>query len=183
VTIQNQGGMLDTFPDSFHPDLPQFNQHGVLPPGDYAPDRANFAARFVYPGASAARQAIYAGWNRHRQDLLRNSLARSARQLLNGSFTTSKAMPGDLDLVVEVPIDGDISAQLQALAPVRALLQGPVTKPLYQCDAYPIYSLSPDHEFYERVTVAAIRYWTKWFGQTRTGHPKGRVWTTVGGFR
>ena len=175
--------MLDTFPDSFRPDLPQLNQHGVLPPGDYAPDRASFEARFVSTDGSSARQEIYASWNRHRRDLLRNNLPQSAHQLLNGSFTTAKEVPGDMDLVVEVPIDEDMSTQLQALAPVIALLQGPAMKPLYKCDAYPIYSLPPDHEFYERVTVAAIRYWTKWFGQTRTGSPKGRVWTTVGGLK
>lgn len=173
--------MLDAFPHSFSPDLPQFNQDDVLPPGDYAPDRTSFESRFVSPGVSPVRQTIYEGWNRHRHALLRNSLAPSARQLLNGSFTTSKAVPGDLDLAVEVPVDGDIAAQLQALAPVIALLQGSTMKALYTCDAYPIYSLPPDHELYERVTVEAIRYWTKWFGQTRTGSPKGRVWTTVGG--
>jgi hypothetical protein len=167
--------MLDSFPDSLRSDLPPFNEHGVLPPGDYFPDRTSFEARFVNTETSPVRQAINAGWNRHRHDLVRNGLAPSARQLLNGSFTTAKEVPGDLDL-------GDITAQLPVLAPVLALLQGPVMQPLYQCDAYPIYSLPPDHEHYKHVTVEAIRYWTKWFGHTRAGRPKGRVWTTVGGW-
>lgn len=180
--------MLDAFPDldNLSPNLPPFNQDGVLPPGDYAPHRASFESTFVPTGRLPVRQAIYTGWNRHRQALLRSNVAPSARQLLNGSFTTSKVMPGDLDLVVEVPVSGnlngdDFDVQVHALAPVLDLLQGPATKDLYNCDAYFLLSLPPAHTFYERVTVKAIRYWTKWFGQTRAGNPKGRIWTRVGG--
>lgn len=34
----------------------------------------------------------------------------------------------------------------------------------------------------EKVTVAGLRYWMKWFGRTRVGMEKGRVWASVGGF-
>lgn len=50
-------------------------------------------------------------------------------------------------------------------------------------DAYPIYALPEGDPLYAVVTVGAIEYWTKWFGRSRSGNPKGRVWATTGGFR
>ena len=114
--------------------------------------------------------------------LLQAGLAASARQLLDGSFITTKAAPGDIDLAVEVPLAGTTAAHLQAALPIRELLRGPEMKSLYKCDAYPIFSLPRDHADYESVTTEAIRYWTKWFG-ARAGAPKGRVWVATGGLR
>lgn len=135
--------MLDDFPHNPPSDLPSFNQHGVLPPGDYAPDRASFEDRFANHNSSGERRDIYDGWNRHRRALVQSGLKGTAKQLLNGSFTTAKDMPGDLDLAVEVPIDGDITQQFPPpeLAPVEALLRGDEMKTEYHCDAYPIYNL------------------------------------------
>lgn len=50
----------------------------------------------------------------------------------------------------------------------------------YLCDAYPIFCLPEEDPDYLAVTVAAIRYWTKWFGTSRSGQAKGRVWSSVG---
>jgi len=54
-------------------------------------------------------------------------------------------------------------------------------KTRFSCDAYPIYVLPAGHPHYRRVTVAAVRYWTKWFGKDRLGNRKGRVWTAASG--
>lgn len=54
------------------PPLPAFNQDGLLPPGDYAPTRADFEARFVKV-LSGTREGIYEGWNRHRADLMQKA--------------------------------------------------------------------------------------------------------------
>jgi hypothetical protein len=107
----------------------------------------------------------------------------SSRQLLNGSFTTSKSSPGDIDIAVEVPLDGDIERRLMELSPVIQLLQGPEMKGRFKCDAYPIYVLPVGTKDYDRVTLDGVRYWTKWFGRTRDGIRKGRVWASVGGLR
>jgi hypothetical protein len=53
-------------------------------------------------------------------------------------------------------------------------------KPVFSCDAYPIYALPKSDPLYASVTVRAIEYWTKWFGRSRTGAAKGRVWATTG---
>lgn len=171
---------LDTFPANPTMALPPFNPHGSLPPGDYAPTREGFEAHFVKAGNQSVRLSIYQGWIKHREALAAAGLAHSARQLLNGSFTTAKNAPGDIDIAVEVPV-----ADLDQIDthPAADLLQGPDMKPEYRCDAYPIYCLPVGHVHYEAVTAAAIRYGTKWFGTDRQGNPKGRVWATVGGLQ
>jgi len=175
---------LDAFPDESLQELPVFDKHGVLPAGDYFSKRADFEMRFVNFGDVVVRKSIYEGWNKHREQLAIDGLAKSARQLVNGSFTTSKHAPNDIDIVVEVSIDDDMLERLKqpsaATSAIVRLLQGPKLKEQYQCDAYPIYCLPIAHKDYEAITLKAIRYWTKWFGQTRQGIPKGRIWTTVG---
>lgn len=183
MTTTNRLKVLDAFPEHLLEALPVLNQHGVLPSGDYAPTRTDFEDRFVNSGDSTIRKLIYDGWNLHKQSLIQDGLAESAWQLLNGSFTTSKNAPGDIDIAVEVPVDGDTLERLHASSPIVRLLQGSNMKEKYKCDAYPIYSLPISHKNYQAVTVEAIRYWTKWFGQTRQGIPKGRVWAKVGGLR
>jgi Family of unknown function (DUF6932) len=93
---------LERLPDHFDPNLPRFSEEGLIPPGDYSPSETDFLSRFV--ARSDRRREIFAGWNRHREALLDAGLDAETRQLLNGSFTTDKAKPGDIDIAVEVPI-------------------------------------------------------------------------------
>jgi hypothetical protein len=176
-----EAAILHDFPAEFDP-LPPYRGDGSLPPGDFRPSRADFETRFVNVEDVTRRTSIYDGWNNHRTALIRAGLTPASRQLLNGSYTTAKHSPGDIDLAVEVPV-----ADVASLAtwtvdhPIVALLQGPLMKPAYLCDAYPIYALPKDDPDYDVVTRRAIEYWTKWFGRTRTGSPKGRVWASCGG--
>lgn len=169
---------LEQLPDVFDPSLPPFSAEGLIPPGDFAPSKADFIARFVAP--SDRRHEIFAGWTRHRKVLLDAGLHANTRQLLNGSFTTDKHEPGDIDIAVEVPMT---KSELQTGPPVLALLRGPSMKDGFDCDAYPILCLPTTDPEYGRVTVDAIRYWSKWFAQTRDGRIKGRVWARTGGLR
>jgi hypothetical protein len=84
--------------------LPPLTDEGVLPPGNYAPNRIEFERSFVHVGNAVRREEIYAGWNRHRDRLQDDGLARSARELLDGSFTSSTWEPRDMDIVVEYPV-------------------------------------------------------------------------------
>jgi hypothetical protein len=162
--------------------LPPLTDEGVLPAGDYAPTRAEFERSFVDAGNSARRAEIYAGWNRHRNRLQQDGLAPSARELLDGSFTSSRWEPRDIDIVVEYPVTSTELSMLTPTSPIVRLLQGSLMKLEYDCDAYPLYTLPEDDPAYEKVTVAGLRYWIKWFGRTRLGVEKGRVWASVGGF-
>lgn len=173
--------ILDELPNIRHllNTLPLFTAHGGLAQGDFAPSRIEFETRFVMT-PNAKRLQIYDGWNDHRAALLADGLTPDSRQLLNGSYTTAKGEPGDVDLAVEIPITSS-QPPPRPDQPVVRLLLGPRMKPRFNCDAYPIYVLPVNHADYQRITVAAVRYWTKWFGTDRLGNPKGRVWTATAG--
>jgi hypothetical protein len=143
-----------------------------------------FERRFVETGDRGQRAAIYRGWNAHRHELVHAGMPEAARQLLNGSYTTAKESPGDIDIAVEVPLSHsrDI-AGLTPDHPILKLLLGFVMKPAYYYDAYPIYVLPKGDPHYASVTVRAIEYWTKWFGRSRSGTSKGRLWATTGGLK
>jgi hypothetical protein len=162
--------------------LPPLTDEGLLPPGDYSPNRAEFERHFVDVGDATRRGEIYGGWNRHRNQLQIDGLPASARELLDGSFTESTWKPRDIDIVVEYPVNSLELRMLTPSSPIARLLQGRLTKAEYECDAYPLYSLPEDDPAYEKVTLAGLEYWLKWFGRTRLGMQKGRVWATVGGF-
>jgi len=169
------------FPSTVSGQLPGFGPNSALPPGDYAPDRSDFESRFVRVPSSSTRVDIYGGWNRHRAALLQAGLPANSRQLLDGSFTTAKLSPGDLDLAVEVSVTSADYDSLSSATPVMNLLTGSGMKSDFRCDAYPILVLPASHSDYDTVTLQAISYWLKWFGKARDGSAKGRVWATVGG--
>ena len=176
---------LDSLPGVSGTQLPDLvstadEDYRHLPPGDYFPRQDAFEATFVT--GSRQRAKIYEGWKKHRNALQTAGLPTASRQLLNGSFTTSKPTPGDIDLAVEVPDADQVFQDSRRLQAIVALLRGPEMKPEFDCDAYPIYVFPEEHPHYRRATVEGIRYWTKWFARTRLGNCKGRVWVTVGGF-
>src|SRR5947207_920655 len=121
--------------------LPPLTEDGLLPPGDYSPARAEFERAFVHVGNTARRAEMYTGWNRHRKRLQEDGLASSARELLDGSFTSSSWDPRDFDIVVEYPVTSTELRMLTPTSPINRLLQGGLTKGEYGCDAYPLYSL------------------------------------------
>lgn len=158
--------------------LPAFNGDGNLPSGDYWPSKAEFEARFISVADSSSRPLIYEGFNRHRIELLAHGVADEAPCLLDGSFTTNRLDPQDLDLVVEVDEVAFLGSQR-----LQYLLGGPSAKAEFCCDAYPLVVYDATHPSFASVTEAGREYWTKWFGTDRLGNPKGRVWTNTGRFR
>jgi len=174
-------GVLSDFPTHFGESIPLFQPNGSLPPGDFAPSRHEFESRFVYTGDVSQRGRIYEGWNIHREELMRAGIPVRALQLVNGSYTTSKLSPGDVDVAVEVPVEYAVLRSIQPDHPILRLFRASYIRAIYHCDAYPIYSLPKNDPLYDCVTAEAIRYWSKWFGRDRAGNPKGRVWATTGG--
>jgi hypothetical protein len=173
---------LSLLPKNFDVFPADFGADGALPPGDFAPSQVDFEAKFVSVGDVQQRDAIYQGWQRHREELLLAGLSPDSRQLLDGSFTTSKPCPGDIDLAVEVAVADSSRLTVTKHQLIFDLLGGPKMKADYCCDAYPIVVLPATDPDYQMVTVRAIEYWTKWFGSTRSKTQKGRVWTKTGGF-
>jgi uncharacterized protein DUF6932 len=158
--------------------LPAFDSNGNLPPGDYWPSRAAFEVVFVAITGSTTRGPIYERFSRYRTELQARGVPVGAVCLLNGSFTTSKIDPGDIDIAVEVDADRFLGCEH-----LQSLLGGPTAKKDWSCDAYPVLVYPDGHPDHERVTKGAREYWIKWFGTDRQSNPKGRVWSSLGGFR
>lgn len=163
--------------------LPPWNGDGSLPPGNYWPCRTAFEGALVNVSSSSTRGTIYDGWNEHRRNLLSLGCSGTCQYLLNGSFTTAKVDPGDLDLVLFFPHDPSLPTDNDALPHILVLLQGPNTKSTHHCDAYPVPVFPVSHPDYVKVTLKAIDYWMKWFSKDRAGREKGRVWCHLSGLR
>ena len=157
--------------------LPAFDEHDNLPEGDYRPTEADFEQRFVDVQGSDSRTEIYDGFKHHRAELLAAGVDPAADCMLDGSYTTRKLDPGDIDLVVEVHAETyEQSSRLQEL------LSGPDAKADFLCDAYAVLVLPQEHPDFQAVTEKGRAYWRKWFGRDRQNHAKGRVWAKARGF-
>lgn len=150
-----------------------FNANGYLDPGFHRMSIEEFEAAFVTPFPhSVTRESILVGYISHHNELVR--LLASFEQFVDGSFTTNKNDPNDVDLVVLA--DGDL---VDALTPdqkraLEALVSGKVTQGRYLCDAYfcPIY---PENHPLFAQSRPQRKYWMGEFGYDRCDVPKGIV--------
>lgn len=163
--------------------LPEFDENGNLPSGEYSPSEEEFEIRFVRVESSATRPQIYEGWQNHLNELQVKGLDDHALILLNGSYVTNKIDAGDIDLAVEISIVELSELSNPEIQKLLNLLQGNKTKSKYFCDAYPVIVLPESHPEYDTVTKSAFEYWLKWFGTDRNGNQKGHVWSTGDGMQ
>ncbi|WP_050387921.1 DUF6932 family protein [Bradyrhizobium pachyrhizi] len=151
----------------------KFNSHGYLDAGIHHLTKSDIEALFVtsFPHSST-RATILAGYKKYSEEIV--SIVGSCAQLIDGSFTTSKNDPGDVDLVMLVDATVVDALPPAKKAELRALVSGPVTKAAYMCDAYfcPVYPAGhpmSDHARQQR------KYWLGEFGFDRNDVPKGIV--------
>lgn len=152
--------------------IPEFNEYGNLPRGFHKPSISEFKLRFVEDfDASATRKDIFEGYKAYCSELLPLNVA--MKQWIDGSYTTNKKDPSDIDLATH--IDALKITSAQALDQVGRLFKN--TKQLkikYKCDPYaiPVYPLN--HQLY-KATRDSIDYWENWFGKDRNNKPKGII--------
>ena len=85
----------------------------------------------------------------HRKALLEAGIPAQAKQLLNGSYTTSKASPNDIDIAVEVPISE--SVVIPTLDQDNAILKLPL-----ETDAPTVLAEPPYVELGKMAQISAI---------------------------
>jgi hypothetical protein len=89
---------------------------------------------------------------------------------VDGSFLTEKIDPGDADLLIRVS-----SAQYDADPGKRAAIDwaaDPKRAETHSCDVYKWIEYSRGHPLHV-LSEDDRDYWTNWYGQSRTGEPKG----------
>lgn len=156
--------------------VPPFNDDGLLPEGRHPATVEEVKAALVdaFEG-SATRAAIFGYWLELRTAL--QELVPVHAQWLDGSFTTDKPDPADLDLVTV--IDGPAFDELprhQRLL-VGSLIEGTYTEQFWACDSNPL-ALYPDGDLGHHASVVVKDRWDSYFGHTREGGVKGFVEVT-----
>lgn len=153
------------------------NANGYLPPGIHDLTAVDIKRVFVdlYP-SSTTRPVVFAGYERHKAELEAFNIA--IEQFIDGSFTTNKLEPSDVDLVGFAnaqDVDNLTPAQQDALT---QLFRGPDTKATHHCDAY-FCPTVPDTDPLFPQLRAQRKYWMGEFGNDRLDIPKGIVRTQL----
>lgn len=150
-----------------------FNAQGYLEPGLHQMTLEEFEAAFVTPFPhSNTRSDILIGYVRHHAELCQ--VLDCFEQIIDGSFTTNKNDPNDVDLLILA--DGDVVDALSDEQKERlvALVSGKATQKGYMCDAYfcPTY---PDGHPHHSASRQQRKYWMGEFGFDRFDVAKGLV--------
>lgn len=116
---------------------------------------------------SKTRSNIFSGYLRYVGDFSRD-VGPAWGQWVNGSFTTTKVNPNDIDLVNLVGA-GEVN---RAGAKFRKFLTEHGSKETYLVDGYfiPCY---PEGDERSAITRKRVAYWLKHFGHDRRDRPKG----------
>lgn len=154
--------------------MTKFNGNGYLEPGIHAMSESDVKGHFVdaFP-QSTTRPMIHEGYERHSTEL--KAIGIVAEKYLDGSFTTAKTDPGDVDMVVFADAD-----QVDALPPavqqqLRALVSGKATRQTHLCDCYFCPTVKDQtHPAFDQLR-AQRKYWLGEFCFDRADLPKGIV--------
>lgn len=154
-----------------------FNKNGYLDAGFHDHDANSIKTHLVdaFP-TSVTRSNIWDGYIRHSDDIRKCGV--QVVEFFNGSFSTTKNDPGDIDLVgfADEGAVNSLPPPLQAL--FQSLFLGPNTKTSHLCDAYFVATVPPGHPQESRVRTMR-KYWMGEFGYDRSDIPKGIIRTIV----
>lgn len=147
--------------------IPSFNEKGNLPAGLHKATLDEFETRFVKEQTSSTREYIFRGYLEYRAEL--EPLCVAIKQWIDGSFTTAKQNPSDIDLVTQwdgTKVDKDPQIQTK----LRPLLDQRNMKAKYKCDVYGFPKYPEDDPLYQQ-TLNWRSYWLGLFGFTRGDNP------------
>lgn len=150
-----------------------FNSDGYLDPGIHKMSLTEFSSAFVtaFP-FSNTRKDIFVGYLEHFSDLAK--LVSSFEQIIDGSFTTNKNDPNDVDLVVLVDAAMIDMLSTDQQATFSDLVSGKNTQLKYKCDAYFCPTYPDTHPNYQDGRTQR-KYWLGEFGYDRQDTAKGIV--------
>jgi hypothetical protein len=153
--------------------IPEFNGEGNLPPGIYTPNLPEFKSRFVLSCAnSKTRRSIYSNYIGYCKEIIAFDIA--SKNWVDGSFTTKKEDPGDIDIVVHFDALKLNSIQ-ERDAIISRLLHRINTKHIFNCHTFPV-PVYPPHDRRRVQTQLQSKKWEKWFSQDKvTKKPKGLI--------
>jgi hypothetical protein len=149
-----------------------FDSNGNLIPYDILKTSyRNLKYHFVecFP-LSKTRKTINAGHTQYITDIF-NEIIDEWIQWIDGSFTTQKIDPNDVDVLNILEWTDSLNDKAEQFNKFMTL-HG--SKDLYSVDGYFVFKYNASderHEYYQD----RINYWKELFSQDRSGHPKGFV--------
>lgn len=149
--------------------IPSFNGYGCLPEGVFTPDLIHFKEKFVlnFP-MSTYRELIFNGYVKLTKKQL--EIGGVQFQWIDGSFTTNKIDPGDLDMVSF--FDPSVFKMKNDRAYQDTLIER--IKRKYHCHSFmvPIY---PPNDPRREITDDGMKYWSNLWGHDRQSRVKGYI--------
>lgn len=138
--------------------VPGFDNRGLLPEGVHEVRESDIGAQLA---DTAARQQLFSGFVQLRRDA--EALGLAGTQWVDGSFVTSKAELGDLDVVTFCDYDllNRLGPSIQAFYG-QALSAKQASIPTYGCDTYALPACGDAHPYFP-VFDKMRRYWRKHF--------------------
>lgn len=151
--------------------IPEFGDGGLLPAGRHEATVDEVRSALVEAfEESSTRAAIFSYWLDLREALAELVPVRS--QWLDGSFTTDKLDPADLDLVsvIDGPAFDELPRHRRLL--VASMIEGTYTEQFWSCDSNPLLRY-PEGDLGHHASVVVAGRWESYFGHTRDGAEKG----------
>lgn len=121
-------------------------------------------------GHSKSRKVIFDNYEKYLSDF-KTEIDSTFKNWVNGSFTTTKINPNDIDVVNIVNHSEEINQNTHLLA--KFLTQGG-SKDRYYVDGYfvPVY---PPNDPRFAITEQFLTYWACWFGHDRENRAKALI--------
>lgn len=113
--------------------LPELTSYGLLPPGIHTATIEEVER--VLGSTNLRRTTLWSKFVQWLALLRQEQLAISV--FLDGSFTTAKALPGDIDLVIELPSAAAVKAAGGIRPSFLPLITHALVKAQYELDVYP----------------------------------------------
>jgi hypothetical protein len=154
-----------------------FDEHGNLKAGFADWTVAEVEERLVsaFPD-SHSRPRIIQGYKRLRAEM--QPFGMDGEHWIDGSFSTAKAEPGDLDLLTVIDKDAVDALDTNQKAALVLLVNAKATKATHDCDSYFLPRVPDTHPLYANFHHWRT-YWMGEFGFDRDDHPKGIVRVSV----
>ena len=175
--------------------IPKFTEKGYLPEGCHTCSIDEFKERFVHDFKnSKTRKSRFKGFVEY-NEYLKIAIKKELIYLINGSFTTKKTNPVDIDFVILFDLSTlnsteYVFAQNEAIKQIeknidrhkdlkKAKNKTIDIKDVYCCDWYPLYKTAKDDPLYEDY-LADKEYWLDLFKHSKKDfeiieHEKGII--------
>lgn len=155
----------------------RFGVEGYLEPGFHHWDVDSLGFHFVRQvPESTTRPAIWEGFAELQACFA--TLGLTVEHWVDGSFTTTKPDPNDIDVANFFDADEIEAIPDEREALFRAYVGGKVTQRICRCDSYFAVKVPEDHPLRDDFETA-YNYWLEKFGTDRNDVPKGFVVTRL----